>query len=111
PVLATRKPQPQVSAKGKDLQPAPRQDCRLDSAAGSADHRRMYLPDLLRGQRILVTGGGTGLGRAMAERLLSLGADVAICGRRKSVCDETAAGWREQFADRRVDTFGLDIRD
>jgi NAD(P)-dependent dehydrogenase (short-subunit alcohol dehydrogenase family) len=71
----------------------------------------MYIPDLMGGQRILVTGGGTGLGRAMAERLLSLGADVAICGRRKSVCDETAAAWREQFPDRRVDTFGLDIRD
>jgi OOP family OmpA-OmpF porin len=40
----------------------------------------------------------------------SLGADVAICGRRKSVCDETAAEWREQFPERRIDTFGVDIR-
>jgi NAD(P)-dependent dehydrogenase (short-subunit alcohol dehydrogenase family) len=64
----------------------------------------------MRGQRILVTGGGTGLGRAMAERFLSLGADVAICGRRKSVCDETADLWRAQFPGRRVDTFGVDIR-
>ena len=51
----------------------------------------MFQPQLMAGQRILVTGGGTGLGRAMAEQFLSLGADVAICGRRKSVCDETAA--------------------
>jgi NAD(P)-dependent dehydrogenase (short-subunit alcohol dehydrogenase family) len=43
---------------------------------------------LMNGQRILVTGGGTGLGQAMAERFLALGADVAICGRRKAVCDE-----------------------
>ncbi|NWG74467.1 MAG: SDR family oxidoreductase [Rubrivivax sp.] len=71
----------------------------------------MYQSDLLRGQRILVTGGGTGLGKAMAERFLELGADVAICGRRKAVCDETAAAWRERFPQRRVDTFGVDIRD
>ena len=46
----------------------------------------------------------------MAERFLSLGADVAICGRRKSVCDETAAVWRTQFPQRRIDSFGVDIR-
>ena len=62
------------------------------------------------GQRILVTGGGTGLGQAMAERFLALGADIAICGRRKSVCEETAQGWRERFPERRIDTFGVDIR-
>ncbi len=70
----------------------------------------MFQPQLMAGQRILVTGGGTGLGQAMAERFLSLGADVAICGRRKSVCDETAAAWRTQFPERRIDTFGVDIR-
>jgi hypothetical protein len=36
-------------------------------------------------------------GSAMAERFLSLGADVAICGRRKAVCDETAAPGAQQF--------------
>jgi NAD(P)-dependent dehydrogenase (short-subunit alcohol dehydrogenase family) len=70
----------------------------------------MFQPDLMAGQRILVTGGGTGLGRAMAERFLGLGADVAICGRRKAVCDETAAGWRAQFPKARIDSFGVDIR-
>ena len=40
---------------------------------------------------VLVTGGGTGLGKAMAERFLGLGAEIAICGRRKGVCDATAA--------------------
>ena len=70
----------------------------------------MYQHDLMAGQRILVTGGGTGLGRAMAEGFLSLGADVAICGRRKSVCDETAGEWRARFPARRIDTFGTDIR-
>ena len=71
----------------------------------------MFNPTLMAGQRILVTGGGTGLGQAMAERFLQLGADVAICGRRKAVCDATAATWRATFPDRRVDTFGVDIRD
>jgi NAD(P)-dependent dehydrogenase (short-subunit alcohol dehydrogenase family) len=70
----------------------------------------LYQADLMKGQRYLVTGGGTGLGKAMSERFLSLGADVAICGRRKAVCDETADGWRAQFPDRRIDTFGVDIR-
>ena len=70
----------------------------------------MYASDLMAGQRILVTGGGTGLGKAMAEQFLALGADVAICGRRKAVCDETAEAWRGQFPGRRVDTFGVDIR-
>jgi NAD(P)-dependent dehydrogenase (short-subunit alcohol dehydrogenase family) len=70
----------------------------------------MFEARLLQGQRFLVTGGGTGLGRAMAERFLSLGADLAICGRRKSVCDETAEAWRAAFPGRRIDTFGVDIR-
>ncbi len=71
----------------------------------------MFEPTLMSRQRILVTGGGTGLGKSMAERFLGLGADVAICGRRQGVVEETAAAWRSQFPGRRVDTFGVDIRD
>ena len=56
----------------------------------------MFEKQLMQGQRILVTGGGTGLGQAMAEKFLELGADVAICGRRKAVCDATADAWRAQ---------------
>ena len=70
----------------------------------------MYEERLFTGQRILVTGGGTGLGKAMAERFLSLGADIAICGRRKAVCDETAEAWRAAYPQARIDTFGVDIR-
>jgi len=70
----------------------------------------MFRPDLFAGQRLLVTGGGTGLGRAMAEQFLALGADVVICGRRLAVCDATAEVWRAQFPGRRIDTFGVDIR-
>lgn len=50
----------------------------------------MFRDGLLKDQRILVTGGGTGLGKVMAEAFLILGAEVFICGRRGSVLDETA---------------------
>ena len=51
----------------------------------------MFEKDLLHGKRILITGGGTGLGKGMAQRFLALGATVYICGRRESVLQETAA--------------------
>lgn len=50
----------------------------------------MFEKNLLNNKRILVSGGGSGLGKAMATRYLELGADIYICGRRKSVLDETA---------------------
>jgi len=50
----------------------------------------MFQGGLLRGKRILITGGGSGLGREMADEYLRLGAEVYICGRRKSVLEETA---------------------
>jgi NAD(P)-dependent dehydrogenase (short-subunit alcohol dehydrogenase family) len=49
----------------------------------------MFQPDLLHGKRILITGGGTGLGKGMARRFLELGATVYICGRREEVLAET----------------------
>ncbi len=51
----------------------------------------MFRDGLFDGARVLVTGGGTGLGRMMAERLLSLGASVEIWGRRGEVVAATAA--------------------
>ena len=50
----------------------------------------MYRPGLMTGERILITGGGTGLGKVMAEACLMLGAEVYICGRRGVVLEETA---------------------
>ena len=69
----------------------------------------MFQTDLMQGQRILVTGGGTGLGKEMAARFVELGAEVIICGRRKSVCDATAF----ELADKtggQVTSYGVDIR-
>jgi len=51
----------------------------------------MFRDDLLAGKRVLITGGGTGLGKAMAARLASLGAAIVICGRRSGVLEAAAA--------------------
>jgi NAD(P)-dependent dehydrogenase (short-subunit alcohol dehydrogenase family) len=45
----------------------------------------MFQNNLLQNKRILITGGGTGLGKAAAQRFLELGATVYICGRRHEV--------------------------
>jgi NAD(P)-dependent dehydrogenase (short-subunit alcohol dehydrogenase family) len=50
----------------------------------------MFVPDLLKAKRILITGGGTGLGKAMGRRFLELGAEVVICGRREDVLAATS---------------------
>src|SRR5476649_907560 len=50
----------------------------------------MLKDGILKGKRILVTGGGTGLGEVMSEAYAQLGATVYICGRRKNVLDDTA---------------------
>lgn len=50
----------------------------------------MFRPGLMKGERILITGGGTGLGKVMAEACYMLGAEVYICGRRGGVLDEAA---------------------
>ena len=70
----------------------------------------MFSSQLLAGRRILITGGGTGLGKSMAEKFLSLGAEVHICSRRKSVCDETATELMDKHGGKVV-SHGVDIRD
>ncbi len=54
----------------------------------------LFAPDLLKKQHIIITGGGTGLGRHMAERCASLGATVTIGGRREEPLNETVAAIR-----------------
>ena len=50
----------------------------------------MFKKDLLQNKRILITGGGTGLGKEMASHFAEHGADLYICGRRENVLKETA---------------------
>jgi NAD(P)-dependent dehydrogenase (short-subunit alcohol dehydrogenase family) len=50
----------------------------------------MFRNDLLAGKRILITGGGTGIGLSIGRRYLSLGAELVICGRREPVLAEAA---------------------
>ena len=69
----------------------------------------MFQSGLFEGHRILITGGGTGLGKAMAARLLQLGADLVICGRRKAVLDETAAELTALHGGR-VEALACDLR-
>jgi NAD(P)-dependent dehydrogenase (short-subunit alcohol dehydrogenase family) len=70
----------------------------------------MFKDGLFAGKRILVTGGGTGLGKAMAEAFLRLGADIVICGRRRQVCEATAAELMRAHGGK-VAAYGVDIRD
>lgn len=68
-----------------------------------------FAENLLSGKRVMITGGGTGLGKSIGQRFLSLGAELAICGRRKEVLDGTAEEFRKVFG-KTVQTVACDIR-
>jgi NAD(P)-dependent dehydrogenase (short-subunit alcohol dehydrogenase family) len=70
----------------------------------------MFEKGLLAGKRILVTGGGSGLGAAMGHRFVELGAELIICGRRLELLEATAAKMRSELGGR-VGVIGCDIRD
>lgn len=67
----------------------------------------MFVSNLLEGQRILVTGGGSGLGRSFALRFAELGAQVFICGRRLEALGETVG----MGAEGAIIPLACDIRD
>ena len=68
---------------------------------------KIFQPGLLDGQVAIVSGGGSGLGRAAALELASLGARVVVCGRRQEPLDETV----ELDPDGRVEAHACDIRE
>ena len=70
----------------------------------------MFEKGLLAGKRILVTGGGSGLGAAMGRRFVELGAELIICGRRLELLETTALRMRSELGGK-VGVIGCDIRD
>ena len=70
----------------------------------------MFEKNLLAAKRILVTGGGSGLGAAMGRRFLELGAELIICGRRLELLEATAAAMRLDPVGK-VTAIRCDIRD
>jgi len=70
----------------------------------------MFEKGLLANKRILVTGGGSGLGAAMGRRFVELGAELIICGRRLELLEATAAQMRGKLGGT-VSVVRCDIRD
>ena len=70
----------------------------------------MFEKGLLAGKRILVTGGGSGLGAAMGRRFVALGAELIICGRRLELLEAATARMREDFGAKAA-AVRCDIRD
>ena len=70
----------------------------------------MFDKNVLKGKRILVTGGGSGLGKEMTRHFVKHGAEVYICGRRENVLKDTADEIMSEHGGK-VNYFPLDIRD
>jgi NAD(P)-dependent dehydrogenase (short-subunit alcohol dehydrogenase family) len=69
-----------------------------------------FRDDALAGQVCLVSGGGSGIGRAIAYVLTRLGAQIVICGRRADKLEETAAGIEKRLG-KKVATRAMTIRE
>ncbi len=69
----------------------------------------MFQPNLLKSRTILITGGGTGLGRSMALRFAELGANIFLVGRREEPLKQTAGDIRAKGV--RAAYFSADVRD
>ncbi len=71
----------------------------------------LFRADLFQGENAVVTGGGTGIGLAIAKELISLGANVAICGRRPEPLAEAKAELEAVREGAKVFAAPCDIRD
>lgn len=72
-------------------------------------YRSVFRPGLFADRTVLVTGGGSGIGRATAHELASLGATVVLLGRRQEPLEAVATEIRDDGG--RADVHPLDIRD
>lgn len=70
----------------------------------------MFAPDLLKEEVILITGGGSGLGLAMAKKFVSLQADVIICGRTEEKLQKAVEELKQIREDARVGYYVVDVR-
>ena len=52
----------------------------------------------LKGKTILITGGGTGLGKSMGAYFMELGANLVITSRKQPVIDKTAQEFKEKYS-------------
>lgn len=75
----------------------------------NAHYKSIFRPDLFAGQNIVVTGGGSGIGRCTAHELASLGAHPILVGRKLEKLTRVQAELREDGHDASV--FACDIRD
>src|SRR6185369_965978 len=89
-----------------------RKDGLLRFARNDADRgsKTMFEKGLLKGKRILITGGGSGLGVAMGRRFAELGGELIICGRRLELLEQTASAMRGDLG-ATVSVIRCDIRD
>lgn len=71
----------------------------------------MFTKDTLQDQVILITGGGSGLGLAMAQKFASLGSNIAICGRTEEKLQKAVAEIEEVANNSSVKYYVADVRD
>ena len=71
----------------------------------------MFTSDTLADQTILITGGGSGLGLAMAKKFASLGSNIAICGRTEEKLQKAVKEIEEEGQDSTVRYYVADVRD
>lgn len=69
----------------------------------------MFKADELKGKTILVTGGGTGLGKSMSRYFMSVGANVIIASRKQEVLDKTAEELRKETSGN-ILAYACDVR-
>jgi citronellol/citronellal dehydrogenase len=81
----------------------------MRDTTASGEPSEIFAPELLGGRVALVTGGGTGLGKATALELARCGASVAIAGRRTDVLEQAVAEIGSVASD--VDWIGGDVRE
>ena len=71
----------------------------------------MFKEDTLKGKTIIITGGGSGLGLAMAKGFASVGSNVGICGRTESKLENAAKEIRDVGQHAEVRIYSCDVRE